>query len=82
MEISFAIYPSLNGKNILITGGASGIGKELVKGFAEQGSNVGFLDLNVEAGEQLSSDVGKNVFFQLFAPPRTCEFIASKIALF
>ena len=61
MEISFASYPSLNSKNILITGGASGIGKELVKGFAEQGSNVAFLDLNVEAGEQLSSDVGKNV---------------------
>ena len=52
----------MSGKNILITGGASGIGKEIVKGFAEQGSNVAFLDLNVEAGEQLSSDIGKNVF--------------------
>ena len=46
MGNSFANYPSLRGKNILITGGASGIGKELVKGFAEQGSNVAFLDLN------------------------------------
>ena len=64
MENSFASYPSLRGKNILITGGASGIGKELVKAFAEQGSNVGFLDLNNEAGEQLCIDIGKNVFFQ------------------
>ena len=64
MENSFASYPSLRGKNILITGGASGIGKELVKAFAEQGSNVGFLDLNNEAGEQLCIDSGKNVFFQ------------------
>ena len=64
MENSFAKYPSLYGKNILITGGASGIGKELVKGFAEQGANVAFLDLNYEAGEQLSLDIGKNVFFQ------------------
>lgn len=64
MENSFASYPSLRGKNILITGGASGIGKELVKAFAEQGSNVGFLDLNNEAGEQLCKDIGKNVFFQ------------------
>ena len=51
MEKSFANYPSLRGKNILITGGASGIGKELVKAFAEQDSNVAFLDLNAVAGE-------------------------------
>ena len=64
MENSFANYPSLKGKNILITGGASGIGKELVKGFAEQGANVAFLDLNDEAGERLSLDIGENVYFQ------------------
>ena len=63
MENSFAKYPSLYGKNVLITGGASGIGKELVQGFAEQGANVAFLDLNNDAGEQLSLDIGKNVFF-------------------
>ena len=64
MENSFAKYPSLYGKNVLITGGASGIGKELVQGFAEQDANVAFLDLNNDAGEQLSLDIGKNVFFQ------------------
>ena len=64
MGNSFASYPSLQGKNILITGGASGIGKELVKGFSEQGANVAFLDLNDEAGERLSLDIGENVFFQ------------------
>ena len=64
MVNSFASYPSLSGKNILITGGASGIGKEIVKGFAEQGANVAFLDLNDEAGERLSLDIGENVFFE------------------
>ena len=64
MGNSFASYPSLSGKNILITGGASGIGKEIVKGFAEQGANVAFLDLNNEAGERLSRDIGENVFFE------------------
>ena len=64
MVNSFASYPSLSGKNILITGGASGIGKEIVKGFAEQGANVAFLDLNDEAGKRLSIDIGENVFFE------------------
>ena len=64
MVNSFASYPSLSGKNILITGGASGIGKEIVKGFAEQGANVAFLDLNDEAGERLSRNIGENVFFE------------------
>ena len=64
MEKSFANYPSLRGKNILITGGASGIGKELVKAFAEQESNVAFLDLNAVAGEELCLDIGEDVFFE------------------
>ena len=59
-----AIYPSLKNKVVLITGGASGIGKELVRAFAEQESNVAFLDLNAVAGEELCLDIGKNVFFE------------------
>ena len=34
---AFATYPSLKGKPVLITGGASGIGAEMVRAFAEQG---------------------------------------------
>ena len=43
---TFASYPSLEGKTVFITGGASGIGAELVRGFAAQGANVGFVDLD------------------------------------
>lgn len=42
---SFARYPSLLGKAILVTGGASGIGAEHVTQFARQGARVGFLDI-------------------------------------
>ncbi len=45
----FATYPSLAGRRVLVTGGASGIGASIVLHFAEQGSHVGFLDLD-EAG--------------------------------
>ena len=46
MTGQFASYPSLKGKTVFITGGASGIGAEMVRAFAAQGSKVGFLDLD------------------------------------
>jgi D-xylose 1-dehydrogenase len=42
---SFARYPSLRDKAVLITGGASGIGAEHVAQFARQGARVAFLDI-------------------------------------
>ena len=49
----FASYPSLRGRVVLVTGGASGIGERIVEHFARQGSHVAFLDIQKEAGEQL-----------------------------
>jgi NAD(P)-dependent dehydrogenase (short-subunit alcohol dehydrogenase family) len=50
-----AIYPSLKGRTVLVTGGASGIGEAIVEHFAAQGSKVGFLDINEKAGKALAS---------------------------
>ena len=48
----FARYPSLSGKRVVITGGATGIGASLVTQFARQGSRVAFFDIqNGPAGE-------------------------------
>ena len=41
----FATYPSLSGKSVFVTGGASGIGADIVKAFHGQGANVGFVDI-------------------------------------
>ena len=50
--MQFATYPSLRGRCVLVTGGASGIGAAIVEAFAEQGAHVAFLDIDdLAAGE-------------------------------
>ena len=53
-----AIYPSLIGKRIFITGGGSGIGEDMVAAFAAQGAIVAFVDIMREASEALCERVG------------------------
>ncbi len=49
----FARYPSLQGRCVFISGGATGIGECLVEQFMAQGARVGFCDIAVEAGHAL-----------------------------
>lgn len=53
-----AVYPSLRGKRVLVTGGASGIGAGIVEGFARQGSHVTFIDILDREAEQLAGSTG------------------------
>lgn len=57
-EPKFAIYPSLKEKSVVVTGGASGIGAEIVQGFAAQGARVGFVDLNEAASAAMAKKTG------------------------
>jgi NAD(P)-dependent dehydrogenase (short-subunit alcohol dehydrogenase family) len=49
----FARYPSLQGRVVLITGGATGIGEAMVAHFARQGSRVVFFDIQYAAAARL-----------------------------
>ena len=61
----FATYPSLRGKTVFVTGGASGIGAEIVSAFAAQGARVGFLDLDAAASRDLTDNLDGDVAFEI-----------------
>ena len=54
---SYARYPSLQDRSVLVTGGATGIGATLVEEFARQGARVGFIDIDAAAGQSLAQEL-------------------------
>jgi NAD(P)-dependent dehydrogenase (short-subunit alcohol dehydrogenase family) len=44
-----AVYPSLSGRTVFVTGGGSGIGASVVEAFARQNSKVAFIDVDEKA---------------------------------
>ena len=61
----FARYPSLEGKSVIVTGGASGIGAATVAAFAAQGAKVGFLDRDAESAAALKDSTDGTVGYEL-----------------
>ena len=59
-----AQYADLAGKGVFISGGATGIGADLVAAFAEQGARVVFADIDAEAGDALAASLGGGVAFR------------------
>ncbi|HWU76098.1 MAG TPA: SDR family oxidoreductase [Rhodanobacter sp.] len=55
---TFASYPSLVERTVLVTGGASGIGAAFVAHFARQGARVAFLDVDTAAAQLLLDGLG------------------------
>jgi NAD(P)-dependent dehydrogenase (short-subunit alcohol dehydrogenase family) len=68
----FAQYPSLEGAQVLITGGASGIGAAMVEQFALQGSRVAFVDIaGAKAHELVETLKGRCTHL----PPLSVRFV-------
>ena len=78
---AFACYPSLAGRAVLVTGGASGIGATLVEEFVAQGARVGFIDIDRAAGDALVAKYGQADRPPRFAAADLCDIAALDAAI-
>jgi len=53
-----AVYPSLEHRKVVVTGGGSGIGAAIVEAFARQGAHVTFLDIAEGDSRALERELG------------------------
>ena len=47
----------IEGRTVLLTGGATGIGRRIATRFAEEGCDLGIVDVNVDEAEQTAAMV-------------------------
>ena len=50
-RLTFATYPSLAGRTVFVSGGATGIGADIVRAFASHHAHVAFVDVQRREGE-------------------------------
>ena len=75
-------YAGLEGRLVIVTGGASGIGAAFVRGFAEQGARVAFLDRQAEEGAALAAKLtAEGAAEPLFVPCDLTDIPALKAAM-
>ena len=78
---TYAAYPSLKGRPVVVSGGAMGIGEAIVRAFAAQGSKVGFVDIAVERGNALQAELRAKGQTVMFAPCNVKDVPAYRAAI-
>jgi len=74
-----AVYPSLNNKVVVVTGGGSGIGESITRSFIKQGAKVAFLDFNEKDSIELINDLNTDNLHFEFCDLRDIEQLKNSI---
>jgi len=80
-ERLLATYPSLVGRTVLVTGGASGIGAAIVRAFAAQRARVGFVDILEGEGTALAAELSAGGAEAKFLPVDLTDIAALRAAV-
>jgi len=67
--------------SVIVTGGAAGIGEQIVRAFVDQGAKVGFLDFDRDASEKLYNDLNHRLDFEICDLTQTDELKIAFAAL-
>jgi NAD(P)-dependent dehydrogenase (short-subunit alcohol dehydrogenase family) len=79
--LTFATYPSLAGRVVFVSGGASGIGADIVRAFVRNRARVAFVDLQCEAGAALASELAADGERPLFLEADVTDIPALQAAI-
>ncbi len=78
---SAATYPGLRDKVVLVTGGATGIGADIVRAFAGQGAQVAFLDIQDGPAAGLVGELAGAAHTPVFLPCDLTDLVALQAAI-
>src|SRR5690606_1567641 len=67
---------------VLVTGATGGIGRAIVQRYAAEGARVGMVDIDVEAGKALASELTGQGHHAVFAAADVSDYIASESACY
>jgi NAD(P)-dependent dehydrogenase (short-subunit alcohol dehydrogenase family) len=79
--MSFAVYPSLENRVVLVTGGGTGIGAAIVEAFAAQKARVAFIDIQKEPSQRLVERLGNSSHRPVFIHADLTDIPALKAAV-
>lgn len=66
--MTFATYPSLAGRVVFVSGGATGIGAAIVRAFARNDCRIAFVDIDDKSGGQLAAELAEDRQHVVFIP--------------